>query len=55
MTHEGTAIGCRPSASAAFCRHTWRFINVLIIIIIIRPEFYDSERDLLATAEYLAL
>ena len=23
------------SASAAFCRHTWRFINLLIIIIII--------------------
>ena len=29
------------SASAAFCRHTWRFINLLIIIIIIFIIAYE--------------
>ena len=27
------------SASAAFCRHTWRFINVLIIIIMSKVAY----------------
>jgi len=34
-------------ASAAFCRHTWHFINVLIITAIIITNHINSENNVL--------